>query len=346
MIYANLFGVFTIKKNEKLIKNFGSRKAQELLKYLILNKNKKISTFDIYNIFWENFDEDSAKANLNSTLYLIRKKLGITKEELYTHYNYCTFSPKSFNTDMNDMLMFYEKAQGEEDVEMKIELLKKAVNLYKDELLSENIYDMWVEYKRQYIKKIYVDILSELADLFEEKNDLTRALKYLQKGFEYDKNRDDIWLKQIALNIKAENYIASQKLYNDYKELFGNSELSFIGNIKDMYTNKKENNVQVLQGATILCEEDFELLIALEKNKREKDFFVLELSFNKRSSFDNSLNILTKKIRKVDVIMTKKDKIYIMFREIKNKELAKDSIKEKIKSFLKNENYQLIEVED
>ncbi|MFY9356510.1 MAG: hypothetical protein WAO60_01240, partial [Defluviitoga tunisiensis] len=82
MLKVFTFGEFAIYKEDKKIESFKSRKAMELFKFLLLNKNKKVPLLDIYDIFWPGFDDESARLNLNTTLYYIRKQLDISSEEL------------------------------------------------------------------------------------------------------------------------------------------------------------------------------------------------------------------------------------------------------------------------
>lgn len=82
MLKVFMLGNFKVYNNNKEVKSFGSRKAKEIFKYLIINKNKKIPLNEIFEIFWdenysETYDIISLKNNLNTVLYLIRKKLKI-----------------------------------------------------------------------------------------------------------------------------------------------------------------------------------------------------------------------------------------------------------------------------
>ncbi|PNS01380.1 hypothetical protein X927_00810 [Petrotoga mexicana DSM 14811] len=92
MLKVYMLGDFKIFLDDKPIENLKSRKAREILKYLILNRGQKVLVFDLYDLFWPGFDDESARQNLNTTLYYIRKNLGLSSNELTLQEDFCTFS--------------------------------------------------------------------------------------------------------------------------------------------------------------------------------------------------------------------------------------------------------------
>src|SRR6056297_2760058 len=155
MLKVFMLGNFKVYNNNKEIKSFGSRKAKEIFKYLILNKNKKIPLNDIFEIFWsesyvDDYDISSLKNNLNTVLYLLRKKLKIHKNYLFVDFDYCTFTPKKIDIDLEKITELYEKAHRKDDKQFRKDMYLKIIELYQGDLLLENVYDEWVEIKREY----------------------------------------------------------------------------------------------------------------------------------------------------------------------------------------------------
>src|SRR6056297_1414288 len=143
MLKVFMLGNFKVYNNNKEIKSFGSRKAKEIFKYLILNKNKKIPLNDIFEIYWgesyvDDYDISSLKNNLNTVLYLLRKILKIHKNYLFVDFDYCNFRTKKIDIDLEKIIDIYEKANRKEDKDFKKEMYLKIVELYQGDLLSEN----------------------------------------------------------------------------------------------------------------------------------------------------------------------------------------------------------------
>jgi len=168
MLKVFALGEFAIYKDDKKIESFKSRKALELFKFLLLNKNKKVPLLDIYDIFWPGFDDESARLNLNTTLYYIRKQLDISSEELGIKEDYCLFSMKDIYIDFEEFLRLYDEAFKEKEINRRLFLLLKAATLYKGDLFDENVYGEWVRDQKEYFKRLYIDILLEIGNLYEK----------------------------------------------------------------------------------------------------------------------------------------------------------------------------------
>jgi DNA-binding SARP family transcriptional activator len=337
-----MLGNFKVYSNNKEISSFGSRKAKEIFKYMILHKNKKIPLNEIFELFWndsfiEDYDINSLKNNLNTVLYLLRKKLKIHKNYLFVDYNYCMFRPKKIEIDLEKVNELYERTQRKKKNEDKKDYYLKIIDLYKGELLSENCYDDWVEIKREYYKNLFLNVLSNLSDIYVEEERLDKALDYLEIGFQHDKNRDDLWLKQIVLNIQKENYLHAQNLYDEYKELFNQEDIEILNT-----NNLKQNLLSKLSGPdiidepNIIREEEFDLILNVENKKRHKDFLLYAIELNETDEKDTIIRKLVKIIREEDLITCSKKEIKLLFREVKEKEKATKVIDKKLKNILKN----------
>lgn len=346
MIKISLFGGFQVSKKSRKVNKIGSIKATELLKYFCLNKNKKLNILDIYEIFWEDFDEDSARKNLNSTLYYIRKNLGITKESLYLNHHHCCFCPEDVEIDIETFEEKVNQAEKSSSLEEKLDILLEAEKIYKGKLLPENDFDNWTENQREYFVKTYVNVLSKISDIYESFEDNEKAYFYLEKAFNYDKNRDDIWLKLISLHIKNNKYIEAKKLYQEYEKMFDLIDQGFMkSSLKEIYQeteNKLKSNDQ--KGASYLPLEEFNLVKNVITNKRNKDFIYCEIEITDEKNIHKSMKCVKEKIRKNDIITIQNNTLKILFREIKDLSESKDLIEDKLKEILKKcnqENYKI-----
>lgn len=340
MLKFFLLDNFKIYSGKKEIKKFRSKKAKEILKYLIINRNKKIPINELFEIFWnETFfeceDITSLKINLNTALYIIRKTLNISSKYLYLEFDSCIFNPKNIYVDTEDFIFNYNLCQELIETEEKLKCLLYAEKLYKTDFLCENMYDNWVDVKREYFKNIYMNIINEISDIYTDKNELNKALSFLQKAFQLDRNRDDLWIKQIAIYIREENYLKAQKLYDEYKDMFEEDNIDIIENFNMMNFAKKIDKYDSYK-KNILSLEDFNRYSFIEERKRNKDFFIFEIILKDDSVINNILDKLIKYIREEDLIAVDRNKIKIMFREIKNEIANKKVIEKKLKYILKN----------
>lgn len=343
MIEVKMFNSFQVFKNNNIVDSFGSHKAEELFKFLVLNKDRKISIYEIYDLFWNGFLDQNAKQNLNSTLYYIRKNLDISKFELYIKHDLCVFNPKNFNSDTDKFLEILTEMNEtiSEDEDKTIKLFKDLENIYDGELLPENINDIWVEEKRFYFQNLYIDKLIEVVDILFKKLETEKAMRYLDISLAKNRKREDLWLKKIELLIKLENYSQAKSVQNEYKKIFGEQDIDFIDLTLDNFSKfqKKEhinnfsNVIDNLEGGTNLNKQEFDFALELERKKRKKDYLYMEIEIEDNSNIIDLFNILSKNIRREDLINKNKDKIYILFRGIEISGEKKDRVIEKLSEF-------------
>lgn len=340
MLRFLLLDNFRIFSGKKEIKVFHLKKAKEILKYLIINREKKVPINELFELFWKDvfFESDdiaSLKINLNTSLYVIRKTLNLSPKYLYIDFDSCIFDPKSIYVDVEDFVLNYSLSQESNSNDEKIKYLLYAEKLYKTDFLCENMYDSWVDIKREYFKNVYINIINEIADFYMGNEQLNTALSYIEKGFQIDRDRDDLWIKQIAIYIRKENYLKAQKIYNDYKDMFKDDNIDILKNF-NLVSLKNKQKVFDSYKNNSLSVKDFNKVVEVENHKRYKDFFVCELLVKDKTKATYFLDKLVKYIRQEDLICLDEDKIMIMFREIKDIENGKKIIERKLKEILKN----------
>ncbi|CEP79056.1 MAG: helix-turn-helix domain-containing protein [Defluviitoga tunisiensis] len=342
MLKVFTFGEFAIYKEDKKIESFKSRKAMELFKFLLLNKNKKVPLLDIYDIFWPGFDDESARLNLNTTLYYIRKQLDISSEELGIKEDYCLFSMKDIYIDFEEFLKLYDEAFKEKEINRRLFLLLKASSLYKGDLFDENVYDEWVRDQKEYFKRLYIDVLLEIGYLYEQLKDKIDAQYYLQKAFYYSQ-REDAWLSLIRFYENNHEKDKAISLFNQYKEFFGYNEYP-VSQKNVNYSTLETPNIE--RNGNVLSLDLFNIILDLERLKRDKDYVMIELKLKKK--VDKSiLDKFCEQIRREDVIYFGGDELKIIFRGIKDVKESREVVVKKVSDFFNEEKieFSIINVE-
>ncbi|MGB4435339.1 MAG: hypothetical protein WBI45_07790, partial [Defluviitoga tunisiensis] len=318
------------------------RKALELFKFLLLNKNKKVPLLDIYDIFWPGFDDESARLNLNTTLYYIRKQLDISSEELGIKEDYCLFSMKDIYIDFEEFLKLYDEAFKEKEINRRLFLLLKASSLYKGDLFDENVYDEWVRDQKEYFKRLYIDVLLEIGNLYEKLNDKIDAQYYLQTAFYYSQ-REDAWLSLIRFYENNHEKDKAISLFNQYKEFFGYNEYP-VSQKNVNYSTLETPNIE--RNGNVLSLDLFNIILDLERLKRDKDYVMIELKLKKK--VDKSiLDKFCEQIRREDVIYFGGDELKIIFRGIKDVKESREVVVKKVSDFFNEEKieFSIINVE-
>lgn len=160
-----------------------SLKLWNVLCYLIINRDRLVSQSELIDIFWA----DEEKVNPVNALKTLMSRLRTQLESILPDGPNPVITARSayrFNPEIKcilDIEIFedlYKQASDIEDVEKKVELYKKAIDLYKGEFLPRIANEDWiipiaVRYNNIYLEviKAYASILYDLED-YEELNSI------------------------------------------------------------------------------------------------------------------------------------------------------------------------------
>lgn len=344
MLKIYILGEFEVYVNNKKVDTFKSRKAVEVLKYLVLNRGRQVPLVEIYDLFWPGFEDEGARLNLNTTLYYIRKNLKLKSNELTLKENYCLFSKnEDIYIDMEEFIKLSDEGFKEKETTRRLFLFTKAVDLYKDDLLQENMEDEWIRDKREFLKRLYIDLLLEIGNIYMKMNNPIDAHYYIQKAF-LNSQREDAWLKLVRYYVENSQLEKARSLFNEYKDYFGCKD-DFSSFTMISQNNSFTNNIFVKNGS-LLSLELFDIVLELEQNKRDKDFILVEIKINGKLTEDTINNFKTI-IRKEDVFTIKNDNFLILLRGIKNISESREKVIKKITDFLskKNIEFTIVKVE-
>ncbi|MFY9126116.1 MAG: hypothetical protein WAO32_04035, partial [Defluviitoga tunisiensis] len=278
----------------------------------------------------------------NTTLYYIRKQLDISSEELGIKEDYCLFSMKDIYIDFEEFLKLYDEAFKEKEINRRLFLLLKASSLYKGDLFDENVYDEWVRDQKEYFKRLYIDVLLEIGNLYEKLNDKIDAQYYLQTAFYYSQ-REDAWLSLIRFYENNHEKDKAISLFNQYKEFFGYNEYP-VSQKNVNYSTLETPNIE--RNGNVLSLDLFNIILDLERLKRDKDYVMIELKLKKK--VDKSiLDKFCEQIRREDVIYFGGDELKIIFRGIKDVKESREVVVKKVSDFFNEEKieFSIINVE-
>lgn len=173
-------GSRTIQKDEWRL-----RKAASLIKLLALAPAHDLHREQITDRLWPGLGRGAAANNLRHTLHIARRVL---EPEPVSRYL----------VSGGERLVLCPDAQLWVDVEVFEEAVmvacrtrdpaayRAALNLYTGDLLPQDLYEDWLEGRRQELRQSFLSLLFELARLYEERGELDFATEVLQRVMTYD----------------------------------------------------------------------------------------------------------------------------------------------------------------
>ena len=158
------------------------RKAANLVKLLALAPRHRLHREQVTDTLWPDFDAKSASNNLHRTLYAARDALtsatlNAASPELRLRGDLLELCPDG---QLWVDVEVFEEAAANARRARDAAAYRAAVDLYAGELLPEDRYEEWAEYRREGLRRTYYSLLVEMARLLEEHEDYEPAIEALE----------------------------------------------------------------------------------------------------------------------------------------------------------------------
>ena len=181
-IQISCFKHFSITANSQEINTgWRTRKAEELIAYLLCEKGKFISKEKIAEALWPEQDSEKSLSNLYLAYYYIKKqenKTGV-RIPLESERGKMRINLELVECDLTDFNRLVEgsrKAAASEAASM----MEKAVELYQGALFEDGFYS-WAEGIQQHYEIIYEELLNRLTDYFKRETNRLKVRYYEEK---------------------------------------------------------------------------------------------------------------------------------------------------------------------
>ncbi len=170
------FGWPEYRRGSEALPPLATRKAQSLLAYLIVNRQRPHSRDRLATLFWGDRDDAHARRSLATALWHIRRLLG--EDCLLVHPESVQFNPACpLRLDVAEFeTLLTAHTQGSQGaVSPSPAHLVAAVELYRGDFL-EGFYDDWCIEERYRLEALYVNALSQLVAWHEACGDVEAVL--------------------------------------------------------------------------------------------------------------------------------------------------------------------------
>lgn len=174
-----------------IIENLGnSKKKLELLEFFILNRNKDVSAFDLFDVLWPTNDNTNPESSLKTLISRLRADLKqfelsdmiVTKGSYYT-----------WNESIQTAIDVYELEQLCTELKSHNELTPQAENcfervlhLYQGDLLPHSNLEAWVIPKSMHYHNLYLNALQKYILMLKKEKRYEDIIHVCRKGLEID----------------------------------------------------------------------------------------------------------------------------------------------------------------
>ena len=177
-----------------------SRKVQQkplaVLKALISLGGREVSEDEIMDHLWPDADGDLAQQSFASALHRLRQLLSCEKAiqrqegKLTLDERFCWVDALAFEAAL-------EQAEGlwkKEQLESAVQLLKKAMQMFKGPFLAQETERPWTLSMRERLRSKFLRNVEKLGKYWQQSNQWEKALDCYLKGLEVDDLAEDFYL--------------------------------------------------------------------------------------------------------------------------------------------------------
>ncbi len=194
------FGKAQVHLNNRLVTNrdWKTQTSRDLF-FLFLAFPDGLTKEQVGLHFWPDATPEELKLRFKNSLYRLRRAVG--KQTILLQDDYYQFNwSLDYEYDVEVFTTSIQQAVKEKDARTRIQHLKKAIQHFKGEYLSE-IEEIWAITDRQRYYQMYVDALMRLANLYMERRSYKTALRYCYQALSEDACLEDA--HRLAMRIHA-----------------------------------------------------------------------------------------------------------------------------------------------
>lgn len=220
-LQVHLFGKFSVERDGYSINALRTRRLQQLLSYLLLNRHQRCSRESLANLFWGESLLTQAKKNLRQLLWQLQTALDIhagvhPQPTLIVTANWLQINPQAkIWLDVDFFEQVWNKTRHLEGKDMdpwSVQLLRSATGLHQDVLLADN-YEDWCLKERERLLTICIHMLEKLIDYNRVHHDYSTAILYCSRILSYDRTHEATYQQLMQLHYLQGNRTEALKYY-------------------------------------------------------------------------------------------------------------------------------------
>ncbi|MGZ6248215.1 MAG: BTAD domain-containing putative transcriptional regulator [Syntrophales bacterium] len=198
-----------------------------LLKAIVTHGSRQVPKDQLIEALWPEVAPQCGERNFKITLHRLRKVLEPDMDRtfgssyVYLKANLICLDEELCKTDLDDFLSFCrrgEKKEKEGDIEAALLLYNNAIDLYKGDFLSEELYTSWIDTKREELRKLYINLLHKIADIQEKRGTSKVAIDCYKKIIQIDPLLEQVYQKLMILYSKRHMQTEAIKVYKDCRK--------------------------------------------------------------------------------------------------------------------------------
>lgn len=342
-LQIGLLGPFYLVVDQEEIKEdvWKSKKALTMLKYLAAKAGQKVSSDVLIELLWPDNEAVDSTSNLHTAVWFVRRIL-TSKQKAHAESR-LRYANGSYWLEIRDgcvdLELFEKHVQKsrtltKSDPRMALFHCESALELYRDDFLSEEMYEEWtISYREDYQELYFEAILRSAELLMEHRSDLQGAIEILRSAVKKDQFREELYQMGIKAYILGGRQVDAINLYKKYsKMLMDEFQLQPSQATQDLILQLQDKGIQQestfsldlkvepTNGAYVCDRETLLFILKTEQRRLTRggnNFSILVVASkegnSRRQQMQTAFHILQRSLRSSDLISQCSDDLIIAF---------------------------------
>ncbi len=220
-IWIQTFGGFAIYYRGKRISEplERAKKLLELAEYLTVHHQRAVPKLEIYELLWSDGDCSNPSNALKTLIHRFRSLLTqggapAGMDFLTVRQGNCQWTPSiSYAIDAEEFEALYQQCCGKKESRPQIDLLYRAIDLYKGRFLNET--NMWMIASSTYYHSCFLRMTYLLCQMLREEGRPEEIIELCTKALRID-DLDETLNQEMILALIACGRLSDAKLHYDH----------------------------------------------------------------------------------------------------------------------------------
>ncbi|QRN82602.1 tetratricopeptide repeat protein [Chloroflexota bacterium] len=250
LLRIHLLGHFEISVSGRGLsaQDWQSQQTQTIGKILFTNRGKVVTGEQLIEILWPNEPVESARRRLHVRISQLRSLLQDNKSLIQTvHGGYlfqpdetCCLDVEQFQAHLAEGARLQEQGQQIE----AIGVLEQARELYRGDLLAEDLYADWTYHQREALRETFITLLIELSECYAQQGRYRLAIARTRQALAKDPLRETIYVRLMLYHYYAGERNQSLRVYDQCKQmLIGELGVDPLKSTVDLYNKIQKGNL-------------------------------------------------------------------------------------------------------
>ncbi|MBG0787980.1 MAG: AAA family ATPase, partial [Anaerolineaceae bacterium] len=246
----HLFGHFEISVSGRGLsaQDWQSQQTQTIGKVLIANRGKVVTGEQLIEILWPEEPVETARRRLHVRISQLRSLLLDKKSLIQTvHGGYlflpdetCWLDVEQFQAHLTEGARLQEQGHQVE----AIGVLEQARELYRGDLLAEDLYADWTYHQREALRETFITLLIELSECYAQQGRYRLAIARTRQALAKDPLRETIYARLMLYHYYAGERNQSLRVFEQCRQML-TEELGVdpLRSTVDLYKKIQEGNL-------------------------------------------------------------------------------------------------------